>query len=71
MRTSDGRVSLIIIRLTYTHVSLSLSLCPGSRGRFPGVFVVDLGLLGAIGGAMYGAFTFAGGIAGLKEVIGM
>ena len=40
----------------------------GSRGRKVGVLILDLGLLGVMGGALIGSFNFAGGIAGLKAL---
>jgi uncharacterized membrane protein YecN with MAPEG domain len=40
----------------------------GSRGRLPGVLILDAGLFAAMGGAAYGAFTFAGGLAGLAQL---
>lgn len=43
-------------------------LAKGSRGRFPGVLIVDVGLLGAFGGAVCGAWGFAGGLAGLAQL---
>lgn len=44
---------------------------PGSRGRLVGVLVLDLGLVAALCGALYGSFSFAGGLPGLKALIGV
>lgn len=41
----------------------------GARGRFLGAGLFDLSLIGLLGGALYGAFTFAGGFAGLRDLI--
>lgn len=40
----------------------------GSRGRLVGVLILNIGLAGLLGGALWGSFQFAGGIAGLKAL---
>jgi len=36
-----------------------------------GVLVLNIGLFAALCGAVYGSFTFAGGLPGLKALIGV
>jgi nitrate reductase NapE component len=43
----------------------------GSRGRIVGVLVVDLALLALLSLALYGSFTFAGGLSGFFRLLSL
>ncbi|ELR22241.1 uncharacterized protein ACA1_250420 [Acanthamoeba castellanii str. Neff] len=43
----------------------------GSRGRTGGVLIVDLALLALLSLALYGSFTFAGGLSGFFRLLGL